>query len=70
MAIFDYKCKQCNKVFETLQLNSDDLDNPCPDCGSKDTEKQLTGSVSYSIKGAGVYSPGFNSSKANKRRTK
>ena len=70
MPIRDYSCANCKETFEVLELSSQDTENPCPHCGSKDVTKQLTGSVSYSIKGAGVYSPGFNSSKSNKRRAK
>lgn len=69
MPLFDYKCNPCAKTFETLQLNSSEPVN-CPTCGSADTQKQITGSLSFSIKGPGTYAPGFSSSKSNKRRKK
>lgn len=73
MPIWDYLCKECKKTFETLQLSSADTDNTpttCPYCSCVDTEKQITGSMSFSIKGPGVYAGGFSSSKSNKRRRK
>jgi putative FmdB family regulatory protein len=73
MPLFDFKCDICEKIWETLQFGSNDPDNqpsPCPHCGSEKTTKQISGSLSFSIKGPGVYASGFSSSKSNKRRKK
>ena len=40
MPIFNYKCSQCQKVFELL-LPKFDSPAKCPDCGSEDLEKLL-----------------------------
>lgn len=32
MPIYEYKCQQCQEVFEYLQLTHDDLPGKCPKC--------------------------------------
>ena len=44
MPIFEYKCSKCGAEFEELVSASDKNKKiPCPECGSKSTEKQLSG---------------------------
>lgn len=40
MPIFDFQCKQCDHVFETLVLGS--TAPVCPECGSRNLEKQVS----------------------------
>lgn len=46
MPLFEFKCNDCDNVFEELILKNQD-DNPaCPKCGNKNVEKLLSaGSV-------------------------
>jgi len=40
MPTYDYKCKECGKVFEGFRLFSElDEEVDCPNCGSKKTER-------------------------------
>lgn len=44
MALYDYKCKKCNKKFEKDRPMSDNSgdDVKCPFCGNVGCEKQIT----------------------------
>lgn len=40
MPTYDYKCKECGKVFELLRHLSDiDKEVKCPNCGSEKTQR-------------------------------
>ncbi|MGC9059503.1 MAG: FmdB family zinc ribbon protein [Candidatus Aenigmatarchaeota archaeon] len=41
MPIYTYKCINCGKVFDFLFLKSSE-EPKCPQCGSKNLEKQVT----------------------------
>ncbi|MGB9722255.1 MAG: FmdB family zinc ribbon protein [bacterium] len=41
MPIYTYKCNNCGKVFDFLLLKSSEKPE-CPQCGSKNLEKQVT----------------------------
>lgn len=42
MPVYEYTCKSCNKSFEKLLRTMSDEVVPCPSCGSKKTERQLS----------------------------
>lgn len=43
MPIFEYRCKKCNRIFESLVFSSRDTKGICcPDCGSGEVEKMLS----------------------------
>jgi len=43
MPIFEFKCKKCGAVFESLCFRSSGEDRgPCPSCGADDSEKMLS----------------------------
>ncbi len=43
MPIYEYTCKKCNKIFETLVLSSDAIKGiQCPECGSEEVQKMLS----------------------------
>lgn len=43
MPIYEYTCKDCKSKFEKLVRSmSDESKVPCPQCGSKKTEKALS----------------------------
>jgi putative FmdB family regulatory protein len=60
MPIFDFKCNGCGKVFEKLVRKEED--KVCPDCASKDLEKQVS-SAGFALKGTGWYATDFKSKK-------
>ncbi len=40
MPIFEYQCRECQEIFESLQLSrSREEDTECPRCGSERTER-------------------------------
>jgi putative FmdB family regulatory protein len=56
MPIFEFKCKNCNYVFEELVMSStDDSEMECPNCGTQSTEK-LMSAFSSASSGADTYS--------------
>lgn len=42
MPIYEYKCDVCGHEFEELVFVSSAENPPCPECKSKDTQKQLS----------------------------
>ncbi|MGB9879503.1 MAG: FmdB family zinc ribbon protein [Anaerolineae bacterium] len=41
MPVFEFKCKDCGRVFETL-VRSTDEETSCPACGSKSLARLLS----------------------------
>jgi putative FmdB family regulatory protein len=63
MPIYEYTCKKCNKIFETLVLSSDDVKGiQCPECGSEEVQKMLSSFTSGLSAGPG---PGGLSSESS-----
>lgn len=43
MPIYEYKCKKCDKIFESLVLSSGAIKGiECPECGSGEVQKMLS----------------------------
>ena len=43
MPIYEFKCKNCDNIFEYLCFKSSDKDQAsCPECGRKETELLLS----------------------------
>lgn len=54
MPIFEYRCKDCGEKFETLVYSSSGDDEiECPECGSAQTEKQMSMFASSGGNGSG-----------------
>lgn len=48
MPIFEYRCLQCGRIIERIELRRE-LDEPsCPDCGASRTEKILSAAAVHS----------------------
>ena len=65
MPIYEFKCNNCENVFEQLVFASDgDIKPVCPSCGEKDTWRQMSSfSCASSDKGlSGGFSSGCASS--------
>jgi len=44
MPIYEFKCRECDKVSEVLFRSTDGRAARCPDCGSENMEKLISGS--------------------------
>lgn len=64
MPVYEYECKQCNKVFEVQQKMSDAPLTQCPECQAP--VKKLISINSFQLKGGGWYADGYASSGAGK----
>lgn len=43
MPIYEFKCKKCGNLYESLCFRSSGEDKgPCPSCGGNESEKQLS----------------------------
>jgi putative FmdB family regulatory protein len=42
MPIFEYRCASCAKGFEALQVRANEAGPPCPHCGARVVERQLS----------------------------
>lgn len=54
MPIYDYKCEDCETVFEKLWLGKEGI-AVCPDCQSTNTTKFISGNTSFRLYGDGFY---------------
>jgi len=53
MPLFDFKCSNCQKIFETLATYQDKPS--CPHCGSGAVERQISKPAPPQFKGSGFY---------------
>jgi putative FmdB family regulatory protein len=61
MPLYEYKCDQCEKVFEELMPLGGDDAPACPACGSERTRKQMSLFGGLGQKGGGsCASSGFS----------
>ena len=55
MPIFEYQCRKCREIFESLQLSrATEEDTECPHCGSDRTER-IVSSFATSSGGGDVF---------------
>ena len=53
MPLYEYRCRQCERLFDRLERSSGPKDGTCPDCGSAAT--RLLGAPALQFKGSGWY---------------
>ncbi|MGE4299260.1 MAG: FmdB family zinc ribbon protein [Desulfovibrionaceae bacterium] len=53
MPIYEYRCSDCDQIFEEWQKNFDEVEVHCPVCGNK--SERLISSTSFILKGSGWY---------------
>ena len=58
MPIYEYKCKECDKIYEVMQGFEDEPLEKCEKCGGL-LEKILSKS-NFQLKGDGWYKDGYN----------
>ena len=68
MPVYEYECKECQKVFEVQQKMSDEPLKNCPECQAP--VKKLVSMSSFQLKGGGWYADGYSSSSASSGKTK
>jgi len=54
MPTYEYKCKNCGKIFEVFQSITDDPIKTCPDCGGE-VYRLISGGIGIIFKGNGFY---------------
>jgi putative FmdB family regulatory protein len=62
MPVYEYECKECEKVFEMQQRISDDPLTTCPECQGQ--VRKLVSMTSFQLKGGGWYADGYASASA------
>ncbi len=70
MPVYEYECRECEKVFEVQQRISDDPLTHCPECDG--AVRKLVSMSSFQLKGGGWYADGYssvNSSAKNSKKT-
>jgi putative FmdB family regulatory protein len=70
MPIYEYECRQCHEVSDTLQKIGDPAPPTCPHCGAENTLSRLVSRTSFVLKGGGWYSDLYASSSAKKPDSK
>ncbi|HDQ39575.1 MAG TPA: zinc ribbon domain-containing protein [Desulfonatronum sp.] len=53
MPIYEYRCQECQQIFEQWQKDFNDQDKSCPVCGGK--SQRLISNTSFVLKGSGWY---------------
>lgn len=66
MPIFEYRCDNCGKTHETLELSKSDASNGCPYCGSLAINKIMSKTAPPQFKGSGWYETDYKIKKGNK----
>jgi len=61
MPVYEYQCEACNYQFELRQKFSDPPAETCPECGK--AVKKLISNASFTLKGGGWYTEGYNGGK-------
>ncbi|WP_461209815.1 FmdB family zinc ribbon protein [Desulfocurvus sp. DL9XJH121] len=53
MPIYEYRCKECEQIFEEWQKSHEDLKVNCPVCGAE--AERIISNTSFVLKGTGWY---------------
>ncbi len=67
MPVYEYECRECNKVFEVQQKIADDPLSECPQCQAP--VKKLMSMSSFQLKGGGWYADGYSSAASGATKT-
>lgn len=60
MPIYEYRCDQCDHVFEELQGFSDPPPERCPSCGAAESVGRLVSRSSFHLQGGGWYADDYS----------
>lgn len=57
MPIYEYRCGDCEQIFEEWQTGFEERELPCPVCGGK--SRRLISNTSFVLKGTGWYTTDY-----------
>ncbi|MFO7718803.1 MAG: FmdB family zinc ribbon protein [Thermodesulfobacteriota bacterium] len=57
MPIYEYRCEDCQQIFEEWQKDFEERQMPCPVCGGN--SKRLISNTSFILKGGGWYATDY-----------
>ncbi|MFP4168843.1 MAG: FmdB family zinc ribbon protein [Desulfonatronovibrionaceae bacterium] len=63
MPIYEYRCEECQQVFEEWQNDFEEREVPCPVCGS--SSRRLISHSAFILKGSGWYATDYSRAKAS-----
>lgn len=66
MPVYEYECRECEKVFEVQQRITDEPLKSCPDCEGE--VRKLMSMTSFQLKGGGWYADGYATPKAKEEK--
>ena len=69
MPTYDYKCENCDHMFEYFQAMSDLLLKKCPECSGK-IRRLVSGGSGLIFKGSGFYLTDYAKKNSNDKKTK
>jgi putative FmdB family regulatory protein len=58
MPSYDYRCRQCDEVFEVFQRITAEPRATCPACGADDCQRKISGGT-FHLKGGGWYASDY-----------
>lgn len=67
MPVYEYECKECQKVFEVQQKISEEPLKTCPDCQGQ--VRKLMSMTSFQLRGGGWYADGYSNASAAPKNT-
>ncbi len=68
MPVYEYECKDCDKVYEVKQKIADEPLKTCPVCEAP--VKKLMSMSSFQLKGGGWYADGYASKSDSSKKPK
>jgi putative FmdB family regulatory protein len=57
MPIYEYRCQECQQIFEQWQKDFNEKEESCPVCGGP--SQRLISNTSFVLKGSGWYASGY-----------
>jgi putative FmdB family regulatory protein len=66
MPTYEYRCKECGKLFDKFQRITELPVSECPFCGGE-TERLISAGAGFLFKGSGFYATDYRSSEYKKK---
>jgi putative FmdB family regulatory protein len=70
MPTYEYKCGNCNHIFEALQSIKDEPLKKCPNCGKNKLKKLISGGGGFILKGSGFYNTDYKNKSSKTFKSK
>ena len=69
MPIFNYKCKNCGYIWESLEISHQSVKSyGCPHCGSTEVERQSVNKIGIKFNGDGWGKDGYSKKEGDKKK--